>query len=659
MEDFNFLSLFNNPNFKKMISEMLENSMIYDKPKNTTLYECLSIMSDEYLENCCKVLKIFNKNIKKAPIGRDKQIEYLEVQIPSVFKDSLNNFLTLDSRNKLDRIIKKIDGDNFDIYLLMTGFVYLIKDNKKETFIVPNELVKIYNTYLESFEKKEIDKTRIIEILYCYSLINGIVEIDFLVDLIINHYHFDFTEEEIKDIAENELGLIIYKDKYYSIFETLGDNEDEAIKLLEKSGQGNRYMILNEIVVYTYLDYYRNLSDKVLKIIGNQELADMILNVMFYFYDEDNEFLNNVLSNFKIKNNKKLLELINQEKDNFRYWFFGGRTYDEFLQYMAICDNLLNKKPKSLDLKTCLKSLKKNSLDELYSEYDVKNLDELEKMYLEDLECTLEDYEIFDILTFYKSTDTPVEDLESKATEILEFLFYYQDQDETKVIIPEEIDDLFEKEMKRRSINNGSLNNELKDDKETIATSYIYMNGVLEKKKLQELIKDYHDIEISIEELDEIARDNDYNIIDNYYTSFDDITKNDLEEILKTKAKVSSYKKVDFDQLDKDMEFKEKLEELLDDCNEIFDIIITATSSGTFSDQVLDFIKEEYNISAKLARNILELYKQYKKYISCWNLNGYSSIEYQELNIKPKKIGRNEKCPCGSGKKYKNCCLNK
>ncbi|MCF8237763.1 MAG: SEC-C domain-containing protein [Saprospiraceae bacterium] len=23
------------------------------------------------------------------------------------------------------------------------------------------------------------------------------------------------------------------------------------------------------------------------------------------------------------------------------------------------------------------------------------------------------------------------------------------------------------------------------------------------------------------------------------------------------------------------------------------------------------------------------------------------------------KIGRNEPCPCGSGKKYKKCCLNK
>lgn len=24
-----------------------------------------------------------------------------------------------------------------------------------------------------------------------------------------------------------------------------------------------------------------------------------------------------------------------------------------------------------------------------------------------------------------------------------------------------------------------------------------------------------------------------------------------------------------------------------------------------------------------------------------------------------KKIGRNEKCPCGSGKKYKKCCMGK
>lgn len=30
-----------------------------------------------------------------------------------------------------------------------------------------------------------------------------------------------------------------------------------------------------------------------------------------------------------------------------------------------------------------------------------------------------------------------------------------------------------------------------------------------------------------------------------------------------------------------------------------------------------------------------------------------------QIVVKEKKIGRNEPCPCGSGKKYKKCCLNK
>jgi len=37
--------------------------------------------------------------------------------------------------------------------------------------------------------------------------------------------------------------------------------------------------------------------------------------------------------------------------------------------------------------------------------------------------------------------------------------------------------------------------------------------------------------------------------------------------------------------------------------------------------------------------------------------------KHREANVQPirttPKIGRNEICPCGSGKKYKNCCLNK
>jgi len=36
------------------------------------------------------------------------------------------------------------------------------------------------------------------------------------------------------------------------------------------------------------------------------------------------------------------------------------------------------------------------------------------------------------------------------------------------------------------------------------------------------------------------------------------------------------------------------------------------------------------------------------------NDNFMSSAEY--LHQKEKKVGRNEPCPCGSGKKYKKCC---
>ena len=44
------------------------------------------------------------------------------------------------------------------------------------------------------------------------------------------------------------------------------------------------------------------------------------------------------------------------------------------------------------------------------------------------------------------------------------------------------------------------------------------------------------------------------------------------------------------------------------------------------------------------------------------HLNGISCID-KEVKLKPivmdKKVGRNDPCPCGSGKKYKKCCLRK
>lgn len=38
---------------------------------------------------------------------------------------------------------------------------------------------------------------------------------------------------------------------------------------------------------------------------------------------------------------------------------------------------------------------------------------------------------------------------------------------------------------------------------------------------------------------------------------------------------------------------------------------------------------------------------------------GYVSIKHETKSKYGRKVGRNETCPCGSGAKYKKCCLNK
>lgn len=40
------------------------------------------------------------------------------------------------------------------------------------------------------------------------------------------------------------------------------------------------------------------------------------------------------------------------------------------------------------------------------------------------------------------------------------------------------------------------------------------------------------------------------------------------------------------------------------------------------------------------------------------SVKGKNKVNFKTVTRKSKKIGRNEKCPCGSGKKYKKCCLS-
>ena len=58
--------------------------------------------------------------------------------------------------------------------------------------------------------------------------------------------------------------------------------------------------------------------------------------------------------------------------------------------------------------------------------------------------------------------------------------------------------------------------------------------------------------------------------------------------------------------------------------------------------------------------NVEQVINKLLKNIPIWKFKGATinqiNDQTQEKNFEEKKIGRNEHCPCGSGKKYKNCC---
>ena len=73
-------------------------------------------------------------------------------------------------------------------------------------------------------------------------------------------------------------------------------------------------------------------------------------------------------------------------------------------------------------------------------------------------------------------------------------------------------------------------------------------------------------------------------------------------------------------------------------------------------DPLSEFKKESFNLFEGLLQKVnIDVIK------FLFNLNVVlSSNDKKEDNqkeiTKEKKIGRNDKCPCGSGKKYKHCC---
>ncbi|MGI6329375.1 MAG: YecA family protein [Bacilli bacterium] len=79
---------------------------------------------------------------------------------------------------------------------------------------------------------------------------------------------------------------------------------------------------------------------------------------------------------------------------------------------------------------------------------------------------------------------------------------------------------------------------------------------------------------------------------------------------------------------------------------------------------ILSFITDEKEISNAMLQIIIKAYNKFPNWINNGVAPFYALEETKNdndsiINVIPSnKIGRNDPCPCGSGKKYKKCCLN-
>jgi uncharacterized protein YecA (UPF0149 family) len=120
-----------------------------------------------------------------------------------------------------------------------------------------------------------------------------------------------------------------------------------------------------------------------------------------------------------------------------------------------------------------------------------------------------------------------------------------------------------------------------------------------------------------------------------------------------------------------------------EDALDIVEDIHDYCKSGVDMRSVMDLFND-YEVSfdsMEQVNEVLQLVTSVANNIRIWENNGYTPHEifekYEKPNMKPlpdkpfvykggeqtvvkgEKVGRNDPCPCGSGKKYKKCCLGK
>ncbi|EJO5347440.1 SEC-C domain-containing protein [Clostridium botulinum] len=377
------------------------------------------------------------------------------------------------------------------------------------------------------------------------------------------------------------------------------------------------------------------------------------------------------------------------------------------------CNNVQELSEKN-NLETLLNNLTKNDLTDIRKSLDIKGASKLNKKELaqvlkNELQNNLD--KIINNIGFYEYIflDRYFDEIEYMNNNINKFdnaitdlrkkgIVFLIDQDNNKsVTIPEEL----EHNIKENFIDNEEFNLGFYISKDILKLVQVLLHyyGAL---NLEELYKIIHNMSSSLkygkDRKIEIEFDRNYltNLLSDNNRSYYGIKKQDnnyyIEDVINLSYVLQGHKAVaylDFKELNLNLirkfnkeefyiaplqQLKKYMQENLNLKQEKLNQIMYSISCLMKNAFSVDYIFEDikgtiYLKNEQIEREVRDIITEINNNIKKWCLKGYTikEIKSKENQIYEKvekannkgKIGRNDPCPCGSGKKYKKCCLNK
>ena len=503
--------------------------------------------------------------------------------------------------------------------------------------------------------KNELEKLKVY--ISMYKTLCGIIKEEDI-KKITDFYEIKLSDKEVKKAFLEEFEYI---DGYYTVDKQFAHEDYLTIR---------QNLPIRLLSTYEIAEYSLNMVE-IMNAFNNQsideELAEKALSIEMQFNcftaDLDDK------TNSKIKNElnisqdifDKILNIFEEYGYKLRYWTFYGRTLDECETEILFNEIALKRKPKDNDLKTLLSILEDNQKQLIYDYYQYEKTDDSEL-----IEMIVDQFEVESCFLMKEAYDALINEQFSYSITEEEyssgFVFAYLDNGVKKIYVPKEIQE------KLKLINPDDLDNEADDlldsfEDELTTTdyvmNYISINGIIAKDKLKEMIYENHNIELSLDEIDEITKNFDvYTIDDKYYSLISD--KFDALKLLSLKAKQDDYKVLDMNIHYFEKDVLDAIDDFVNDNwhdedlkEEIAAFIWESAKFGTLNKDAIKFFAEDINLCKKDINIIEDFVKEFKNDVAIWTLNGYSYNDKKQTN--KKKVGRNEPCPCGSGKKYKQC----